>query len=143
MSSPHQSDFQIKRRTTTSCVHITLDTQGEISYSPKPKKEVLITLRGFVGFEGSICHTPLKLDDRLTFPALDSDQVPQDLRYGPPARTGYLGDDPLLNRLHPNLPHIPPTTFTKMVICQIGQWRPRDMGKLLPIFRTAAFIHHQ
>jgi len=40
---PHQSDFQVKRRTTTSCVHIALDTQGEISYSPKPKKEVLIT----------------------------------------------------------------------------------------------------
>jgi hypothetical protein len=36
---PHRSDFQIKRGTTTSCVHVTLDTQGEISYGPNWKRK--------------------------------------------------------------------------------------------------------
>jgi hypothetical protein len=41
MSSPHQSDSQVKGRNTIFCVRFTLDTQGEISYSPNLKNELL------------------------------------------------------------------------------------------------------
>ncbi len=41
---PHQSDFQVNRRTATSRVHFALDTQREISYAQTLKTLVFISI---------------------------------------------------------------------------------------------------
>jgi len=73
--------------------------------------------------------------------ALDSHQVPQHLGPGPPTGAIRLPHDSLRERLYPHLSLHPPTALAEMDVSQLGEGRPGQTGKHLPVVRTTAFVH--
>lgn len=83
----------------------------------------------------------LELDGGPAPTAFDSHQVPQDLGPGPPTEAIRLSHDSLRERLHPDLSLRPPTALAEMDVSQLGEGRPGQAGKHLPVVRTTAFVH--
>jgi len=73
--------------------------------------------------------------------AFDSHQVSQNLSPGPPTGTIRLSHDSLRECLHPDLSLHPLTTLAEMDVSQLGEGRPGQTGKHLPVVRTTAFVH--